>query len=145
MSVAQTTSKMRQQKQQVLSLLLAVCGACALLAGVAEAKGAEFTPSVVLTTMKEMENSCEQMVDNALTLNSKSIKFVPTVHFYGSETNINSYCYRYRVIQNLWGEANVGQLQQRVVAHGTWHTSCTLLQQPGAKRQHVAQCRSCTF
>jgi len=75
-------------------LLVAVCGAFALLAATSEAAGAEFTPSVVLTTVKEMENNCEQMVNNALTLNSKSIKFVPTVHFYGSETNINSYCYR---------------------------------------------------
>lgn len=79
-------------KQQLL--LPAVCAAFALLAATADA-GAEFTPSVVLTTVKEMENNCEQMVDNALTLNSKEIKFVPTVHFFGSETNINSYCFRY--------------------------------------------------
>lgn len=80
---------MRQQL-----LLAAACAALALLAATAHAGGAEFTPSVVLTTVKEMENNCEQMVDNALTLNSKEIKFVPTVHFYGSETNINSYCFR---------------------------------------------------
>lgn len=83
---------MKQQMQ--LLLLVAACAALAALAPTADAAGAEFTPSVVLTTVKEMENNCEQMVDNALTLNSKSIKFVPTVHFYGSETNINSYCFR---------------------------------------------------
>lgn len=83
-------------KQQMhLLLLVAACAAFAALAPTADAAGAEFTPSVVLTTVKEMENNCEQMVDNALALNSKSIKFVPTVHFYGSETNINSYCFRY--------------------------------------------------
>lgn len=60
----------------------------------AAAKGGEFSPSVVLTTVDEMQNNCEQMVDNALKLNSKSIKFVPTVHYYGSETSLNSYCYR---------------------------------------------------
>lgn len=82
-------------KQQMhLLLLVAACAAFAALAPTADAAGAEFTPSVVLTTVKEMENNCEQMVDNALALNSKSIKFVPTVHFYGSETNINSYCFR---------------------------------------------------
>jgi hypothetical protein len=80
-------------KQQLL--LLGVCAAFALLAATADAGGAEFTPSVVLTTVKEMENNCDSMVDNALTLNSKEIKFVPTVHFFGSETNINSYCFRY--------------------------------------------------
>lgn len=79
---------------QVMQHLLLLCGACALLAASVNAAGAEFTPSIVLTTVKEMESNCEQMVDNALTLNSKSIKFVPTVHFYGSETNINNYCFR---------------------------------------------------
>lgn len=73
-------------RQQLLLLVAALLAATA---------AAEFTPSVVLTTVKEMENNCEQMVDNALTLGSKEIKFVPTVHFYGSETNINSYCFRY--------------------------------------------------
>jgi hypothetical protein len=82
-------------KQQQQLLLVAACAAIALLAATADAAGAEFTPSVVLTTVKEMENDCEQMVDNALAMNSKEIKFVPTVHFYGSETNINSYCFRY--------------------------------------------------
>lgn len=60
----------------------------------AAAKGGEFSPSVVLTTVEEMQNNCEQMVANALKLNSRSIKFVPTVHYYGSETSLNSYCYR---------------------------------------------------
>ncbi|KAF8071022.1 hypothetical protein HT031_001104 [Scenedesmus sp. PABB004] len=45
-----------------------------------------------------MANNCESMVSNALTLNSKSIKFVPTVHYYGSESSLNSFCFR----QN-WG------------------------------------------
>lgn len=78
-------------KQQQQLLLLAACAAFALLAATASA---EFIPSIVLTTVKEMENNCEHMVDNALALGSKEIKFVPTVHFYGSETNINSYCFR---------------------------------------------------
>eukprot|EP00775_Hariotina_reticulata_P001231 gene1231-1570_t len=38
------------------------------------------------------------MVRNALSLNAKSIKFVPTVHYYGSESSLNSYCFR-----NNWG------------------------------------------
>lgn len=60
----------------------------------AAAKAGEFSPSVVLTTVREMENNCEAMVNAALATNAKSIKFVPTVHFYGSETSIDSYCYR---------------------------------------------------
>eukprot|EP00878_Enallax_costatus_P001421 GHUV01001571.1.p1 GENE.GHUV01001571.1~~GHUV01001571.1.p1 ORF type:complete len:424 (+),score=133.23 GHUV01001571.1:197-1468(+) len=72
-------------------------GLAALLVAAA-AKGGEFSPSVVLTTVDEMQNYCDQMVDNALKLNSRNIKFVPTVHYYGSETHLNSFCYR-----NNWG------------------------------------------
>lgn len=110
---------MRQQHKQLLLLVAALLAATA---------AAEFTPSVVLTTVKEMENNCEQMVDNALALGSKEIKFVPTVHFYGSETNINSYCFRYRPVSwrvagrrqqvsswarlCLWIPSRVGQLSK---------------------------------
>lgn len=67
----------------------------AALLATAAAKEGEFFPSVVITTVDELQNNCQQMVNNALKLNSRSIKFVPTVHYYGSETNLNSYCYRY--------------------------------------------------
>jgi hypothetical protein len=66
----------------------------ALLAHAAAKQGGEFSPSVVLTSLDEMANNCDQMVNNALQLNAKSIKFVPTVHYYGSESSLNSYCYR---------------------------------------------------
>lgn len=66
----------------------------ALLVTAAAKKGGEFSPSVVLTSLDEMRDNCEQMVDKALMLNSKSIKFVPTVHYYGSESALNSFCIR---------------------------------------------------
>uniref|UniRef100_A0A383VIG4 Glycoside hydrolase family 5 domain-containing protein n=1 Tax=Tetradesmus obliquus TaxID=3088 RepID=A0A383VIG4_TETOB len=77
---------------------LLVCLTAALLASAAAKQGGEFSPSVVLTSLDEMANNCDQMVNNALQLNAKSIKFVPTVHYYGSESSLNSYCYR-----NNWG------------------------------------------
>ncbi len=45
----------------------------------AEARG-EFSPSVVLTSMEEMQNHCSSMVDNALKLNARSIKVHVRMH-----------------------------------------------------------------
>lgn len=57
-------------------------------------KGAEYSPSVVVTNLDEMGGPCLTMVQNALQYNAKSIKFVPTVHYWGSEKHIDSFCYR---------------------------------------------------
>jgi hypothetical protein len=89
---------MRRPAQLQLQLLAGACGAVLVLLAGHVAAGAEFSPSVVLTTVREMESNCEAMVANALAFGSKSIKFVPTVHFYGSAQQISSYCYR-----NDWG------------------------------------------
>eukprot|EP00878_Enallax_costatus_P041265 GHUV01047892.1.p1 GENE.GHUV01047892.1~~GHUV01047892.1.p1 ORF type:complete len:116 (-),score=21.91 GHUV01047892.1:80-427(-) len=86
----QCAAHSRSSSMRAWSRLL---GLAALLVAAA-AKGGEFSPSVVLTTVDEMQNYCDQMVDNALKLNSRNIKFVPTVHYYGSETHLNSFCYR---------------------------------------------------
>jgi hypothetical protein len=75
-------------------MLLVVVLCMAMVLAPARAKGGEFSPSVVLTSFEEMQNNCESMVRNALSLNAKSIKFVPTVHYYGSESSLNSYCFR---------------------------------------------------
>lgn len=38
--------------------------------------------------------SCKGMVDKAAATGAKSVKFVPTVHYYGQDDKITSYCYR---------------------------------------------------
>jgi hypothetical protein len=72
------------RRGQPRGALAALCVVLLLAPARVSAGGAEFSPSVVLTTVREMENNCEAMVDNALALNAQSIKFVPTVHFQGS-------------------------------------------------------------
>ncbi|KAI8466523.1 MAG: hypothetical protein J3K34DRAFT_433415 [Monoraphidium minutum] len=76
---------------------LAACAAIALVALAASPAAAavsEFVPSVVLTNMGDMGQPCIQMVDNAAKLKSNSIKFVPTVHYWGSAEQIGRYCIR---------------------------------------------------
>jgi hypothetical protein len=90
---------------------LLVCLA-ALLSTSAAKQGGEFSPSIVLTSLDEMANNCDQMVNNALQLNAKSIKFVPTVHYYGSESSLNSYCYRC-ACSSCWQLAEQQQQQQQ--------------------------------
>jgi hypothetical protein len=60
----------------------------------AAARVSEFTPSIVMTNMGEMGQPCLQMVDNAARLNANSVKFVPTVHYWGNAEHIGKYCYR---------------------------------------------------
>ncbi|KAI8466695.1 MAG: hypothetical protein J3K34DRAFT_432891 [Monoraphidium minutum] len=80
--------------RRALVALAVVAAALALAAAPAGAAVAEFTPSIVMTNFGEMGAPCLQMVDNAAKLNANQIKFVPTVHYYGSESRIDSYCYR---------------------------------------------------
>lgn len=74
--------------------LLLLLGACAVAHGF-PSKGAEFSPSVVLTNLGEMGAPCHQMVQNAINTGAKSIKFVPTVHYWGSEKHIDKFCIRW--------------------------------------------------
>jgi hypothetical protein len=79
-------------------LLAAALAAVALLlaAPAPVAAGvAEFVPSVVMTNFGEMGGPCFAMVDKAAGLNANSIKFVPTVHYWGSAERIDKYCYRW--------------------------------------------------
>ncbi|GBG00356.1 hypothetical protein Rsub_13088 [Raphidocelis subcapitata] len=78
-------------------LAAALAAAAALLLAApapAAAAVAEFVPSVVMTNFGEMGGPCFSMVDKAASLNANSIKFVPTVHYWGSADRIDKYCYR---------------------------------------------------
>lgn len=74
-----------------LALALALCLPAAPLA---DAAAAEFTPSVVMTNFGEMGAPCIKMVDNASKLNANGVKFVPTVHYWGTAEKIDRFCYR---------------------------------------------------
>jgi hypothetical protein len=76
-----------------LAVALALLGAAAAAPALGRT-GAEFSPSIVLTNMGEMGQPCHQMVQRAIATNARSIKFVPTVHYYGSETHIDRFCLR---------------------------------------------------
>jgi len=76
-----------------LAVALALLGAAAAAPALGR-NAAEFSPSIVLTNMGEMGQPCHQMVQRAIATNAKSIKFVPTVHYYGSETHIDRFCLR---------------------------------------------------
>ena len=76
-----------------LAVALALLGAAAAAPALGR-NAAEFSPSIVLTNMGEMGQPCHQMVQRAIATNAKSIKFVPTVHYYGSETHIDKFCLR---------------------------------------------------
>ena len=83
---------MARHHQCLLLLLSALLAAPARVA--AGVRGSEFSPTVVMTNLGEMGDKCLGMVDRALGFNAKSIKFVPTVHYYGGEDHITSFCIR---------------------------------------------------
>ncbi len=85
----------RQPAAAAAAAALAALLALVALAPRAAAAVSEFTPSVVMTNFGEMGQPCIQMVDNALKLKANSVKFVPTVHYWGNAERIDKFCYRW--------------------------------------------------
>jgi hypothetical protein len=76
--------------------------ALALLPAFAAAGVSEFTPSIVMTNFGEMGQPCLTIVDNAAKLNANQIKFVPTVHYWGTAESIDKFCYRCAGVVMVW-------------------------------------------
>jgi hypothetical protein len=104
------------------------------LAAPAAAKPSEFTPSVVMTNFGEMGAPCFQMVDNAARLNANSIKFVPTVHYWGNAEHIGRFCYRW--VCGMEAGAPPGRRAQQRRSRGNGCHVCADSALLGQRRAH---------
>ena len=57
-------------------------------------RGTELSASLVFVSMGEVQYKCREMVDRAWATGSRRVQIVPTIHWKGSATKVNNWCYR---------------------------------------------------